>query len=123
MRLNRLKQEVSMVFSSPEQEEIFKRLDISLNDLHRRLATINFFLVVSEEVKKFVAEKGGSNLNIEVSRYFLNRAFERYLEDPLVEFILNDQPQEGALLEAVLTDEKDNLRIVLAKEVNTDVKE
>lgn len=112
-----------MVFSSPEQEEIFKRLDISLNDLHRRLATINFFLVVGEEVKKFIAEKGGSNLNIEVSRYFLNRAFKRYLEDPLVEFILNDYPQEGTLLEAVLTDEKDNLRIVLAKEVNTDVKE
>ncbi|MBK9489828.1 MAG: ATP-dependent Clp protease ATP-binding subunit [Haliscomenobacter sp.] len=116
--LNRIDDVV--VFNSLGQEEIFKIIDITLKDLHRRLATMNFKLVISDEAKKFVAEKG---FDPQFGARPLNRAIQKYLEDPLAEFILNDQPQEGALLEAILTDEKDNLRIVLAKEVNTDVKE
>ena len=116
--LNRIDDVV--VFNSLGQEEIFKIIDITLKDLHRRLATMNFKLTISDEAKKFVAEKG---FDPQFGARPLNRAIQKYLEDPLAEFILNDQPQEGALLEAILTDEKDNLRIVLAKEVNTDVKE
>jgi ATP-dependent Clp protease ATP-binding subunit ClpC len=116
--LNRIDDVV--VFNSLGQEEIFKIIDITLKDLHRRLATMNFTLVISDEAKKFVAEKG---FDPQFGARPLNRAIQKYLEDPLAEFILNDQPQEGTALEAVLTDEKDNLRIVLAKEVNTDVKE
>jgi len=116
--LNRIDDVV--VFNSLGQEEIFKIIDITLKDLHRRLATMNFTLVISEEAKKFVAEKG---FDPQFGARPLNRAIQKYLEDPLAEFILNDQPQEGTALEAVLTEEKDNLRIVLAKEVNTDVKE
>ncbi|WP_421798528.1 hypothetical protein [Haliscomenobacter sp.] len=109
-----------MLFNRLEQEEVFKILDISLQDLRRRLANINFTLFIGEEAKQFIAEKAEGHLL--VAHYF-PRVFQRYLEDPLADFILNGQPEEGALLEAILTDEKDNLRIVLAKEVNTDVKE
>ncbi len=116
--LNRIDDVV--VFNSLGKEEIFKIIDITLKDLHRRLATMNFKLVISDEAKSFVAEKG---FDPQFGARPLNRAIQKYLEDPLAEFILNDQPQEGSLLEAIMTDEKDNLRIVLAKEVNTDVKE
>jgi ATP-dependent Clp protease ATP-binding subunit ClpC len=116
--LNRIDDVV--VFNSLGKEEISKIIDITLKDLHRRLATMNFKLVISDEAKSFVAEKG---FDPQFGARPLNRAIQKYLEDPLAEFILNDQPQENALLEAILTDEKDNLRIVLAKEVNTDVKE
>jgi len=116
--LNRIDDVV--VFNSLGKEEIFKIIDITLKDLHRRLANMNFKLVISDEAKNFVAEKG---FDPQFGARPLNRAIQKYLEDPLAEFILNDQPQEGSLLEAILTDEKDNLRIVLAKEVNTDVKE
>ena len=116
--LNRIDDVV--VFNSLGKEEIFKIIDITLKDLHRRLATMNFKLVISDEAKSFVAEKG---FDPQFGARPLNRAIQKYLEDPLAEFILNDQPQEGSLLEAILTDEKDNLRVVLAKEVNTDVKE
>lgn len=116
--LNRIDDVV--VFNSLGKEEIYKIIDITLKDLHRRLATMNFKLVISDEAKSFVAEKG---FDPQFGARPLNRAIQKYLEDPLAEFILNDQPQENALLEAILTDEKDNLRIVLAKEVNTDVKE
>ena len=123
--LNRIDDVV--VFNSLGKEEIFKIIDITLKDLHRRLATMNFKLVISDEAKNFVAEKG---FDPQFGARPLNRAIQKYLEDPLAEFILNDQPQEGALLEAILTDEKDNLRVVLAttaelgtgaEEPNTDV--
>lgn len=110
-----------MIFNHLEQEEVFKILDISLQDLRRRLANINFTLFIGEEAKQFIAEKAEGHLPL-LAHYF-PRVFQKYLEDPLANFILNGQPEEGALLEAILTDEKDNLRIVLAKEVNTDVKE
>jgi len=116
--LNRIDDVV--VFNSLGKEEIYKIIDITLKDLHRRLATMNFKLVISDEAKSFVAEKG---FDPQFGARPLNRAIQKYLEDPLAEFILNDRPQEGSLLEAIMTDEKDNLRIVLAKEVNTDVKE
>lgn len=107
--LNRIDDVV--VFNSLGKEEIFKIIDITLKDLHRRLATMNFKLVISDEAKNFVAEKG---FDPQFGARPLNRAIQKYLEDPLAEFILNDQPQEGALLEAILTEEKDNLRVVLA---------
>jgi ATP-dependent Clp protease ATP-binding subunit ClpC len=107
--LNRIDDVV--VFNSLGKEEIFKIIDITLKDLHRRLATMNFKLLISDEAKNFVAEKG---FDPQFGARPLNRAIQKYLEDPLAEFILNDQPQEGALLEAILTDEKDNLRVVLA---------
>lgn len=107
--LNRIDDVV--VFNSLGKEEIFKIIDITLKDLHRRLATMNFKLIISDEAKNFVAEKG---FDPQFGARPLNRAIQKYLEDPLAEFILNDQPQEGALLEAILTEEKDNLRVVLA---------
>jgi ATP-dependent Clp protease ATP-binding subunit ClpC len=107
--LNRIDDVV--VFNSLGKEEIFKIIDITLKDLHRRLANMNFKLVISDEAKNFVAEKG---FDPQFGARPLNRAIQKYLEDPLAEFILNDQPQEGALLEAILTEEKDNLRVVLA---------
>ena len=110
--LNRIDDVV--VFNSLGKEEISKIIDITLKDLHRRLATMNFKLVISDEAKNFVAEKG---FDPQFGARPLNRAIQKYLEDPLAEFILNDQPQEGALLEAILTDEKDNLRVVLATTV------
>ena len=46
------------------------------------------------------------------------------IEDPLAEFILNTNPAEGAVLEAVMNESKDGLDITLAEtEVNTDVEE
>ncbi|WP_373551804.1 ATP-dependent Clp protease ATP-binding subunit [Haliscomenobacter sp.] len=110
--LNRIDDVV--VFNSLGKEEIYKIIDITLKDLHRRLATMNFKLVISDEAKSFVAEKG---FDPQFGARPLNRAIQKYLEDPLAEFILNDQPQEGSLLEAILTDEKDNLRVVLATTV------
>jgi ATP-dependent Clp protease ATP-binding subunit ClpC len=118
--LNRIDDVV--VFNSLGQEEIFKIIDITLQDLYKRLAAMNnnYKLVLSDEAKKFVAEKG---FDPQFGARPLHRAIQKYLEDPLAEFILSENPPEGSLLEAVKTESGEELQIVLGKAVNSDVEE
>lgn len=106
-----------VIFNSLGQEDIFKIIDISLKDLHKRLSNMDYGLSLSEEAKKFVAEKG---YDPQFGARPLHRAIQKYIEDPLAEFILNETPAEGALLEAVLNEEKSGLKITLSKTVNSD---
>jgi len=109
-----------VIFNSLSQEDIFKIIDISLLDLHKRLSGMSYQLTLNEEAKKFVAEKG---FDPQFGARPLNRAIQKYIEDPLAEYILNDNPPEGSVLQAVLNEAGDGLNIRLSKEVNTDVKE
>ncbi len=115
--LNRIDDVV--IFNSLDQEHIFKIIDISLKDLLKRLEGMSFQLILTEKAKKFVAEKG---YDPQFGARPLHRAIQKYLEDPLAEFILNEGPAEGSVLEAKLNKEGDGLQIILSKKVNTDVK-
>jgi ATP-dependent Clp protease ATP-binding subunit ClpC len=113
--LNRIDDVV--IFNSLEQEDIFRIIDISLRDVYKRLEDMGYQLNLSEEAKKLVAEKG---FDPQFGARPLHRAIQKYLEDPLAEFILNNNPPEGSAFEAVKTDDEDILTIVLAKPVSTD---
>jgi ATP-dependent Clp protease ATP-binding subunit ClpC len=104
--LNRIDDVV--VFNTLEKEQIYKIIDITLQGLHRRLEGMGFKLVLSAEAKDFVTEKG---YDPQFGARPLNRAIQKYIEDPLAEFILNENPAEGSVFEAVMNDEKDGLKI------------
>ncbi len=116
--LNRIDDVV--IFNSLDQDDIFRIIDITLRDLYKRLEGMGYQLMLSEEAKKFVAEKG---FDPQFGARPLHRAIQKYIEDPLAEFILNESPAEGSRLEAVLQEDGEGLVIEIAKEVNTDVKE
>ncbi|MBV6428491.1 MAG: ATP-dependent Clp protease ATP-binding subunit ClpC [Haliscomenobacter sp.] len=116
--LNRIDDVV--IFNQLGQEEIFRIIDITLKDLRKRLEGMNYTLSLSLEAKRFVADKG---YDPQFGARPLHRAIQKYLEDPLAEFILNENPAEGSALEAIMADEGEGLRITLVKEVNTDVQE
>ena len=101
--LNRIDDVV--IFNSLDQDHIFKIIDITLDDLYRRLEGMGYHLSLTLEAKKFVAEKG---FDPQFGARPLHRAIQKYIEDPLAEFILNENPVEGSELEAVL--EKDKAR-------------
>ena len=107
-----------VIFNSLDQDDIFKIIDITLKDLHKRLDNMSYSLVLSEDAKKFVAEKG---FDPQFGARPLHRAIQKYIEDPLAEFILNENPAEGSVLEADLNEDGDGLSVMLSKEVNTDV--
>lgn len=105
-----------VIFNELQQEDIFKIIDITLKELYNRLAEMDFSLQLSDEAKKFVAEKG-------YDRQFgarpLHRAIQKYIEDPLAEFILQESPIAGTALKAELNGEKDGLIITRSKKAKT----
>ncbi len=109
--LNRIDDVV--IFNPLGQEEIFKIIEISLRDLLKRLKNLNFTLTLTDEAKKFVAEKG---FDPQFGARPLHRAIQKYIEDPLAEFILNENPSEGSALEAMMNDAKDGVIVSFSKE-------
>jgi len=117
--LNRIDDVV--IFNSLDQGHIFKIIDISLNQLLDRLKGMGYTLKLSEDAKKFVAEKG---FDPKFGARPLHRAIQKYIEDPLAEYILNNNPEEGASFKATLNKAKDGLVVTSAsKKKAQDVKE
>ncbi|SEQ94065.1 ATP-dependent Clp protease ATP-binding subunit [Neolewinella agarilytica] len=116
--LNRIDDVV--IFNSLGQEEIFKIIDIALSDLYKRLDGLEFSLELDEAAKKFVAEKG---FDPQFGARPLHRAIQKYIEDPLAEFILNNNPEGGSKLIAVLNEDEDGLSITQNEAVGSDVEE
>lgn len=97
-----------MVFNSLGREEIFKIIDNALASLMTRLKTMKFSLTLSDDAKEFVADKG---YDPQFGARPLHRAIQKYVEDPLAEFILNNSPEENASLIASLNEAKDGIVI------------
>jgi len=97
-----------MVFNSLGREEIFKIIDNALEGLMKRLNNMKFTLSLTEEAKDFVAEKG---YDPQFGARPLHRAIQKYIEDPLAEFILSENPGEGTALAATLNEAKDGIVI------------
>ncbi|MBP7238801.1 MAG: ATP-dependent Clp protease ATP-binding subunit [Saprospiraceae bacterium] len=104
--LNRIDDVV--IFNSLDRQHIHQIIDITLTDLYKRMATMGFILNLTESAKDFVAEKG---FDPQFGARPLHRAIQKYIEDPLAEFILNDNPVEGSHLVADLNKETQELVI------------
>jgi ATP-dependent Clp protease ATP-binding subunit ClpC len=114
--LNRIDDVV--IFNSLDKGHIHEIIEISLNDLYTRLGLMGYEIVLDEKAKDFVAEKG---FDPQYGARPLHRSIQKYIEDPLAEFILSENPPEGAKLIATLNESEDGLLINQAK-VKTDVK-
>ncbi len=101
-----------VIFESLVKEHIFKIIDIELQKVYRRIDDLGFQVVLSDEAKEFIAEKGwDANFGARP----LNRAIQKYLEDPLAEEIIRSKVKPGdvmyvgfdqALQEIVINPEK-----------------
>lgn len=109
-----------LVFNALGKEQIFRIIDNALAGLMKRLSTLNFTLSLTEEAKNFVAEKG---YDPQFGARPLHRAIQKYIEDPLAEFILNENPAEGSALEAILNESKDGLVVKFAELAGAEVGE
>ena len=106
--LNRIDDVV--VFNSLGKDEIFKIIDLLLKGVMKRLANMGFQMTLSAEAKDFIADKG---YDPQFGARPLHRALQKYIEDPLAEFILNENPSENSHFEAVMNEEKDGLKVTL----------
>ena len=105
-----------IIFNSLVQEDINKIIDIIMKGVMKRLNNLGFSLVLSDDAKKFIAEKGYDQ---QFGARPLHRAIQKYLEDPLAEEILNHRIVSG---DKVLADfNSEESKIVFTIEHNTTI--
>ncbi|MEY2924522.1 MAG: hypothetical protein RLZZ337_1070, partial [Bacteroidota bacterium] len=95
-----------IVFNSLEKKDIEKILEISVAELVSRIKQIGFDIQLSKEAKEFLAEKG---FDADFGARPLNRAIQKYLEDPLAEEILKSDIKDGDFLLVGLDAKKEEL--------------
>jgi ATP-dependent Clp protease ATP-binding subunit ClpC len=108
--LNRLDDVI--VFNSLQREHIHKIIDITLGKLFARILTLGYTVELTEKAKDFLAEKGYDQ---QFGARPLNRAIQKYLEDPVAEEILKGEVTEGAIIMADYEGTGDVLTIKIKK--------
>ncbi|RLD23769.1 MAG: ATP-dependent Clp protease ATP-binding subunit [Bacteroidetes bacterium] len=93
--LNRLDDVI--VFNSLSREDIHKIIDITLSDLFTRVEELGYKVELTKKAKDFLSEKG---YDPQYGARPLNRAIQKYLEDPVAEEILKGDLTEGGVLVA-----------------------
>jgi ATP-dependent Clp protease ATP-binding subunit ClpC len=106
--LNRLDDVI--VFNSLKREDLHKIIDISLSDLFTRVEEIGFKIEITNKAKDFISEKG---YDPQYGARPLNRAIQKYLEDPIAEEILKGDLSEGGTLVADYDGKSDELNFKL----------
>lgn len=91
--LNRLDDVI--VFNSLQREHIHKIIDISLKKVFERILAIGYHVELTDKAKDFLSEKGYDQ---QFGARPLNRAIQKYLEDPIAEEILKGEIQEGGYI-------------------------
>jgi len=101
-----------VVFNSLTKENIFLIIDIIMKNVLSRLVNLGLNLVLSEEAKGFIADKG---YDVQFGARPLHRAIQKYIEDPLAEEILNHSVKEGDTLMGDFDKENSKLVFTLQK--------
>ena len=101
-----------VVFNSLSKENIFLIIDIIMKNVLSRLVNLGLNLVLSEDAKGFIADKG---YDAQFGARPLHRAIQKYIEDPLAEEILNHSVKEGDTLMGDLDKENNKLVFTLQK--------
>ena len=100
--LNRLDEIIN--FDQLEMDSLVKIVDIELEGLYQRVEAIGYKLVMDDEARKLIANKG---YDIQYGARPLKRAIQTHVEDALAEVILGSEIQEGDTIHGTYDKEKD----------------
>jgi ATP-dependent Clp protease ATP-binding subunit ClpC len=93
-----------MIYFKPLGKEDVKQIvDVQLKDVFQRLKNKGIEMVLGEDAKNFLLDKGYS---AEFGARPMRRALERYIEDPLSEEILRGGIPEGSRIDVKVGDDK-----------------
>jgi ATP-dependent Clp protease ATP-binding subunit ClpC len=90
-----------IVFSSLNQEDIHKIIELELSALIQRIESNGYKINISPEAKDFIAEKG---FDPQYGARPLKRAIQKYIEDGLAEEIISGRVLEGDQISIDLED-------------------
>jgi ATP-dependent Clp protease ATP-binding subunit ClpC len=116
--LNRLDDVI--IFNSLEKEHIHKIIDISLGKLFKRISDLGYQVTLTDSAKDFLSDKG---YDPQFGARPLNRAIQKYLEDPVAEEILKGEISEGDVIQASWDKKSEELSFKLKKKKTKENKE
>jgi ATP-dependent Clp protease ATP-binding subunit ClpC len=100
-----------IVFNSLAKEEIIQILDIRMKKVLKRIADIGYHVELTDTAKSFLAEKG---FDPDFGARPLQRALQKYMEEPLAEQVLQGNLKEGSYLKVDHAEGADELLITVA---------
>ena len=112
--LNRLDDVI--VFNSLSRDHLHKIIELSLEKLFNRIKAIGYGVELTDKAKDFLTEKG---YDPQYGARPLNRAIQKYLEDPIAEEILKSEIREGEIILVDLDEKKKELKFRLKKKKAT----
>lgn len=108
--INRLDEIVT--FDQLDIASLEKIIDIELAGLYKRIEGCGYHLLLDQEVKRFVAEKG---YDVQFGARPLKRSIQNHLEDGLAELIINEEPQTGDTLHVYMNAQGDGVEMKVEK--------
>jgi ATP-dependent Clp protease ATP-binding subunit ClpC len=113
--LNRLDDVI--VFKKLDKEGIGKIVELPLKDLTSRIKEIGYGVKVSKKLKDHLVEVGYDE---KYGARPLNRAIQKYVEDPIAEELLKGEAQEGDIIKVGYRDNEVFVEIVKPKSETTE---
>ena len=101
-----------IVFNSLQREHLHKIIDITLGKVFSRINALGYNVELSDKAKDFLSDKGYDQ---QFGARPLNRAIQKYLEDPVAEEILKGDVEEGGTIIADHDGKADVLTIKIKK--------
>jgi ATP-dependent Clp protease ATP-binding subunit ClpC len=101
-----------ILFNSLKQEDLFKIIDIELEHLYKRIEDLGYSIELTKEAKKYIAEKGYDH---QYGARPLNRAIQKYLEDPIAEEIIGNKIHEGDTVKVDFDKKEKEIKINVKK--------
>lgn len=108
--INRLDEIVT--FDQLDIASLEKIIDIELAGLYKRIESCGYHLLLDQEAKRFVAEKG---YDVQFGARPLKRSIQNHLEDGLAELIINEEPQTGDTLHVCMNAQGDGVEMKVEK--------
>ncbi len=104
--LNRLDDVI--IFNSLSKEDIGQIVDLEINKLKERVEEIGYGLQVNKGARDYLIEQGYDE---EYGARPLNRAIQKYIEDPVSEEILSGRVSEGQTIKVSFNKTKEDITI------------
>jgi len=116
--LNRIDEVI--MFDRLSKDSIFSIIDLELKDVYKRIETLGYQLIISNEAKNHIVEKG---YDAQYGARPLKRAIQKYVEDEIAEIILTGKIKTGGIIQIDLEATADKTRCSVINPVEEEVEE
>ena len=106
--LNRIDEII--VFESLSQEQLLQIVNLMLADTQKVLNDRNINLIINDDVKKYLLEKG---TDVKYGARPLRRAVQRYVEDELADMILRGELENGKTVDMTMNTEENKIKFTV----------